>query len=110
MFDATKKSLQAGLSKKIGKEVDYATVSGLVALACLTGQATEIGNEPRPAGTKGKPSKVYRFNDQFALNLADLNVETVKAVAPAVVVATEANEFDLPAGETAVPPAAVAAA
>lgn len=74
MIECTKKQLGEMLTKRLGKSLEYSTVAGLVDLMIATGQGTEIGNEVRPTGTKGKPSKVYRLNSQFSLLLDETSV------------------------------------
>lgn len=55
----TIKDIAAALQKKAGKEVDYNAARGYVQVQEALGLAKFVGNAERPAGTKGKPSKVY---------------------------------------------------
>jgi hypothetical protein len=95
MVDLTKKNVAERLSKRLKKEVSYAQASAVVDLMLLAGAATEVGNESRPTGTKGKPSKVYRLNTTFSLLIdaeddAPVTVATEAPATPAVEAAPEA--------------------
>lgn len=99
MVDLTKKAVAERLSKRLKQEVNYAQASALVDLMVLSGQATEVGNEARPTGTKGKPSKVYRLNTSFTL-LIDAEDDAAPATLATAPAATpEPAPVEVPAVE-----------
>lgn len=90
MIEVTKRTLTERFAQRFGGvPADwYAAVSGIVDVAVASGQGKEIGNEPRPAGTKGKPSKVYQLNNVFNLNL-EIATPVVTVTAPETPAVTE---------------------
>ena len=65
MIRITKAGLAKRLTKRLGVDVEYPTVSAIIDLMVADGKAKVVGNEARPPKTKGKPSKVYEVEPTF---------------------------------------------